>query len=210
MKIINRKYITIISIILFGSCFSAPSYSEGKTVKITPNKPIPKKSGLSILIENKIEIIGKNSPFIRIKDKTTIPNIEIFDSNSKIVKLNDIVKSKSAIHFWDTNCAPCLAEMEEFVNFAQKYETKYAPVIFISLDEDDKREYANKKFAELTKGRFKSYYFKTVPQKDAFYGHFMPQTIFYDKNKRETARGVSAKHYAEDSEAIFKYLEKMQ
>ena len=210
MKIISNKYTIIISTLLLGSFLSVPSYSEGKKIKITSDKPIPKKNGLSILVENKIETIGKNSPFVRLKDKPNLPNIEVLDSNSKVVKLNDIVKSKSAVHFWASDCAPCLAEMEEYVKFAQKYETKYAPVIFLSIDEDDKRDFANKKFAELSKGKFKSYYFKTTPQKDAFYGHFMPQTIFYDKNKREILRWISAKYYESDADDIFKAIEKLQ
>lgn len=208
MNIKTKKYIAAISFIIFGNCFSAQSFSES-TISI--NGDATKfKGGLSILKENKIELVGKDSLFIKLNDKRKVPDIEIYDQNSKNVKLNVLIKPKSAIHFWGTKCAPCLAEMEEFVKFAEKYETKYAQVIFISTDDEKTRDIANKKFETLTKGRFKSYYFKNVPQNDAFYGLFLPQTIFYSKNKRETTRGISAKNYAEDSEAIFKYLEKLQ
>lgn len=205
---INKKIsMLIICNILFGVFIYSSSYSEGTlSIKGDTSKF---KGGLSILKENKIELIGKKSPFIKLTKKSQVPDIEIYDRNSKSVKLNDLIKPKSAIHFWSITCAPCLAEMEEYSKFADKYESKYGPVIFISTDTDDKREIANKKFATLTKGRFKSYYFKTVPQKDAFNNHFMPQTIFYDSKKLEATRGISAQNYTNDIDAIFNFLDNL-
>ena len=50
------------------------------------------------------------------------------------------------VHFWGTWCAPCEAELPEFVNFIQKNQDKGVKAILIIQDEEAKNEKVLKKF----------------------------------------------------------------
>ncbi|GAA5510086.1 thiol-disulfide oxidoreductase ResA [Novipirellula caenicola] len=56
------------------------------------------------------------------------------DLNFKTLKGKIIV-----LHFWSSSCAPCLAQMPEHIERLSKLSPDEAVVVFVSLDEDEKR-----------------------------------------------------------------------
>jgi peroxiredoxin len=43
------------------------------------------------------------------------------------------------LHFWSSSCAPCLAQMPQHIEMLSKLSEDDAVVVFVSLDEDEKR-----------------------------------------------------------------------
>lgn len=60
-----------------------------------------------------------------------IPQIDLYDLNSNLVKLNDIgLKEKVIIIYFDINCDICRIEAKEFNNFQDNF--KDSDIVFIS------------------------------------------------------------------------------
>lgn len=106
---------------------------------------------------------------------------------------NDLVMDQSAlyargergsfVHFWGTWCAPCEAELPEFVEFAQKFEN--AGVSFLLLAVNDEIDLV-KRFIEQRLGRLPENIIVAVDEKGESMGPFgtvkVPETYLFNQD----------------------------
>lgn len=96
----------------------------------------------SVVERRKIEAlqISANTPILR-----EIPEFFATDvySGAEISKLNvfDSARRGLFVHFWGTWCAPCEAELPDFIEFAKKFEGQGVGFLLLAVnDERDKVE----------------------------------------------------------------------
>ncbi len=75
--------------------------------------------------------------------------LELRDREGRMQKLSDLSGQVVLVHFWASWCPPCLPEIPEILNLAQKFEGKN--VIVLAVSTDDKLESALKIFPAGTR-----------------------------------------------------------
>lgn len=131
-----------------------------------------------------------------------IPQIDLYDLNSNLVKLNNIgLKEKVIIIYFDTNCDICQIEAKEFYNFQDKF--KDSDVVFISnntIDEtkrfiiENRLEESNYLFlSDSNYLLIKDYHIQTIPYILLYINNYLVKTykggvsikqIIKDKNDK--------------------------
>lgn len=175
--------------------FTAPIKSEESTA--------PK---FKLFAKENVINVGKESMLAKPLKKAEIPDVLVKDANGKTQSLVKLVGKRGAIHLWNLNCAPCLAEMGSIAKFATQYEAKFGKFVFLSSDSDKDFAKSEKKLRQLTEGKYITYFLDMPKQKEVFTETFVPQTIFYNSKKIEQTRGLYLSQKTEDIEPIFKYL----
>lgn len=162
--------------------------------------------GFKLFAKGNTKIVGKESIFAKPLKNSPIPDVLVKDENGKTQSLAKLVGKRGAIHLWNLNCAPCLAEMGSIAKFATQYEAKFGKFVFLSSDSDKDFAKSEKKLRQLTEGKYTTYFLDMPKQKEVFTETFVPQTIFYNSKKIEQTRGLYLSQKTEDIEPIFKYL----
>jgi len=110
------------------------------------------------------------------------------DEKGDVHPLNPQQHKLSAVHFWATWCAPCVAELPQVDAAQQAYGDKGLRVVAISLDGDNnmpkvKQFFADHKIEHLTPYLdFGNASFKGTAAKG------LPATVFIDSEGKEIAR----------------------
>ncbi len=162
--------------------------------------------GFKLFAKGNTKIVGKESIFAKPLQSSAIPEVIVKDSKGKTHSLSKLVGKRGALHLWNLNCAPCLAEMGSIAKFATQYEAKFGKFIFLSSDSDKDFAKSEKKLRQLTERKYTTYFLDMPKQKEVFTETFVPQTIFYNSKKIEQTRGLYLSQKTEDIEPIFKYL----
>jgi peroxiredoxin len=104
----------------------------------------------------------------RYFEKVDAERVELSDIDAAGIKAlakNDSNKLR-VINVWATWCAPCVAELPEFVTMNRMYRKRDFEFITITLDEEDRRERALSQLKELHASN-KNYILKTDGDRDA-------------------------------------------
>ena len=85
---------------------------------------------------------------------TTLPNLELEEIEGEgIVKTSDLLGKPGGVfaHLWGTWCAPCEAELPEFLKFAEKLKDKNVIFLLIAVnDEKAKIKKFIKRFGKIS------------------------------------------------------------
>ncbi|MEM6468511.1 MAG: TlpA disulfide reductase family protein [Planctomycetota bacterium] len=79
---------------------------------------------------------GLQSGPVRLRQGEMIKDFTAIDSKGREFKLSDFRGKDVLIHFWATNCGPCMAEMPDLRKKIGAIDTEKVEVIFVSLDYD--------------------------------------------------------------------------
>lgn len=82
---------------------------------------------------NHLNSLARSSGF---KKGELIEDFEIVDTEGKAFKLSDNKGKIVLLHFWATNCGPCMARMPDFKNRIDGFPAGRVEVLFVSLDFD--------------------------------------------------------------------------
>ena len=76
------------------------------------------------------------SGMVQLKPGDSIPNFEAIDTDGNTFSLNDFRGKTVFIHFWATNCVPCMAQMPELRKKLSAIGRGKIETVFVSLDYD--------------------------------------------------------------------------
>lgn len=110
--------------------------------------------GYSILEKRKIDKLTSPENHLILKElpEFSFPPVKGREGSVVINKQNlfDGGYQAALIHFWGTWCAPCEAELPEFLEFVQNYKEKGVRVILLAVQDSDKKiNKFLKRFGEL-------------------------------------------------------------
>lgn len=71
-----------------------------------------------------------------LKKGEMIKDFEVTDTEGKPFKLSDHRGKVVLLHFWATNCGPCMAQMSELRERIDRFPPEQVEVLFVSLDYD--------------------------------------------------------------------------
>lgn len=134
-------------------------------------------------------ILNSYADNINIGDKA--PSFALYDLNSKILFLTEILKTAPVvINFWNLNCVPCKEELPGIVKLAIKYKGK---ATFIIINNDDRKKAPDsQKIKEIYKEDITAVvslfdFFKVVSKQynlqEESGNLTVPQTFIVDKNQ---------------------------
>lgn len=109
---------------------------------------------------------------------------ELGNIEDSIFNTNSIKDKWILLHFWSTNCGPCIKEMDEFVHLYNSIDKSKISFISISLDENKEKWQKSKVSNKII--------WTSLWQPDGFYGdlclnynvYSMPFFILFDKEKK--------------------------
>jgi peroxiredoxin len=70
------------------------------------------------------------------KEGDRAPDFSITTDQGKRISPSAIPGSLLVLNFWETSCAPCVAELPSLSAFASKFRSKHVVVVAVSGDED--------------------------------------------------------------------------
>lgn len=73
---------------------------------------------------------------VRLQPGEAIADLRLVDTQGKSFKLSDFRGKVVFLHFWATNCGPCMAQMPEIRDQIDAFPEGQVEVVFVSLDYD--------------------------------------------------------------------------
>lgn len=96
--------------------------------------------GYSLYYRKKVEALTAKENLLILKTLPKFSSELIYKDGAELNEKNLFGKDSAAfIHFWGTWCAPCEAELPEFIDFARKFEGKGVKFVLLAVNDEDKK-----------------------------------------------------------------------
>ncbi len=152
-----------------------------------------------IQIYNRASFSINNNPLERHKQGTfsaleflneppSIKEHKFLNSNGEAINLSNIKAKIKIVNIWATWCPPCVKEMPELAQVAEKYKAQGIVVIPISIDKNEKINEAKTLLNKLSGDKLNFYSDPEMAIPFPLLVKGFPTTIFYDENDNEIAR----------------------
>lgn len=76
------------------------------------------------------------------------PNLELLTPDGQQLQLKDVQGPLTIVHFWATWCAPCVRELPQLNQFANKYRSSGVAFVIVSLDSSERAEVVKQFYKE--------------------------------------------------------------
>ncbi|MDV6031643.1 MAG: TlpA family protein disulfide reductase [Phycisphaera sp. RhM] len=96
----------------------------------------PAKDDSKSILEHLTNLMGKAQ---KLKRGDECPSFAATTQSGVELKSEQLKGKVIVMHFWSSSCAPCLAQMPQHIETLSKLSEDEAVVVFVSLDEDEKR-----------------------------------------------------------------------
>jgi thiol-disulfide isomerase/thioredoxin len=122
------------------------------------------------------------------------PQFELKQSNGKMFRLADFKGNAVVVHFWASWCPPCLAEIPEWLEFADRWKGKPVRFVAVSLDQawpDALRILPDSRLP----GNVMSVLDQEQKLPDQFGTYQYPETYLLDSQQRIVSKWVGAQNW---------------
>lgn len=96
----------------------------------------PAKDDSKSILQHLTNLMGKAQ---KLKTGDECPNFAATTQSGVELNFKTLKGKIIVLHFWSSSCAPCLAQMPRHIETLSKISEDEAVVVFVSLDEDEKR-----------------------------------------------------------------------